>query len=876
MNNEDEINLIRWLDKLFERANFIWLRDGNREQAAELFREMTKTLLERNKDEILSVALISGAEEKLLTAGEFFISYGYWSDAVLVFAGLLETGYSDNRALSLCRTAIRAVFSGSDIVETAEWLEGHFEIIMQRGSAGARAWLARWLAASRRWLEAYNLAGEILPSLEEEMQRNKSSVNCSNLAAAYTALAYSAWYLNSPVQARTNLRKALYLWENWWEEEKEILLGDVCRLTVLLEDWDSLPMLVYLEGNTKDFPTQLSLLLVLARMLIWSDGCTVTDNFTYVVESIKEFSAYCPEVAQKLIRYLYEKIYVLDLGKSEKLEYSGNDPATEGDYSLLLSRLERQLKHDKEDNLYINLLAGLRCYPDNDMLLKTAWAWGCQSANICRTQEGHALPDKGVVGRWQKQPSVPVAKTVRFMALGGGSRIGASCYLVQSGNLNLLIDAGISLQGNKGYPDWSLLDKVGIDWTDIDALLLTHCHLDHSGALPLLHKLYPYIPVYTTFPTKDLLVVLYKDLSSEDAGFDKADVSRALQHIGCRCVNFGDEVIIKDKAQVTFCRAGHVLGAASLYIQTEEANIFITGDYSLSDQRTVEGLELPPGPVDILISESTYGYHDKNIALPVRLQTDLLWQKICHTVETGGSVLVPVFAVGRGQEIQAVINDACGGVLPFPVYVDGRVIEINDIYLRYRTGTADNNIESPHFFYGRGIIPAPLMYNSSGGNTGERRQEFIRSEVSKGGACVITSSGMLHNYSCSAFYAAELLEGEKNAVLTTGYLDEDSPGGGLLRKGEKQLELVGRMLDVRCRLEQFHISAHAPREEILQLALLLTPRYVVLVHGDMSSLHGRQVWQGNNKPYPNIREILERLPLYCVEGNDGVIIEMKL
>ena len=872
MNSEAGKILFSGLDELFERANFVWLRDGNCEQAAQIFRQMTRILVER-RVEISSVALISNAEEKLLTAGEFFISYGYWSDAVLVFASLMETGYSDNRALSLCRVAIKAVFSGSDIVETAEWLEGHSELIMLRGSVSTRAWLARWLVASRRWLEAYNLAGEILPSLEEEMQRNKSSVNCSNLAAAYTALAYSAWYLNSPVQARTNLRKALYLWENWWTEEKGILLGDVCRLTVLLEDWDSLPILVYLEENTEDFPKQLSLLLVLARMLIWSDGCTVTENFSYVVESIKEFSDYCPEVSQKLLRYLYEKIRLVDLESEE----SDSDPAVEGDYSLMLSRLERQLKYDKEDNLLINLLAGLRCYPDNDILLKTAWVWGCQGENdTCRLQERRASPGKKEGDKRQTQSGAPVTKVVRFMALGGGNRIGASCYLLQSGNLNLLIDAGISLQGSKGYPDWSLLNQVGIDWTDIDALLLTHCHLDHSGALPILHKLYPEIPVYATFATKDLLAVLYKDLPSEDTGIDKGDVARALQHIGNRCVNFGEEVIIKDKAQVTFCRSGHVLGAASLYIQTGDANIFVTGDYSLSDQLTVAGLELPPGPVDILISESTYGYHDKNIALPVRLQTDLLWQKIYHTVETGGSVLVPVFAVGRGQEIQAVINDACGGILPFPVYVDGRVIEINDIYLKYCTGTADINSEAPHFFYGRGIIPAPLIYNSSDCNTSERRQEFIRSEVSKGGACVITSSGMLHNYSCSAYYAAELLEGEKNAVLTTGYLDEDSPGGGLLRKGEKQMELVGRMLEVRCRLEQFHISAHAPREEILQLALLLTPRYVVLVHGDMSSSHGRKLWQGYNKPYPNIREILERLPLYCVEGNDGVIIEMKL
>ncbi len=267
---------------------------------------------------------------------------------------------------------------------------------------------------------------------------------------------------------------------------------------------------------------------------------------------------------------------------------------------------------------------------------------------------------------------------MRITFLGGANEVGASCTLIEIEEKRILVDAGIrqNVKPDKQLPD---LDKIG----KIDAFLLTHAHTDHTGALPgLVSSLPACVKGYCTPVTKPITRVLLEDsknhLEPEEQKkslFTPEAIDTALDYLDfMETVQWNTPVKICDGVKARWIPAGHILGAAMIYIQGKRESILITGDVSVNDQKTVPGMsmsDLPYQP-DVMVMESTYGDrpHKDRAKEEKRLVSE-----VARVIQVGGKVLIPVFAIGRSQEVILILKEAMerGQIREFPVYVDGMV-----------------------------------------------------------------------------------------------------------------------------------------------------------------------------------------------------------
>ena len=424
---------------------------------------------------------------------------------------------------------------------------------------------------------------------------------------------------------------------------------------------------------------------------------------------------------------------------------------------------------------------------------------------------------------------------MRLHFLGGANEVGASCLLLEVAGKRILVDAGIRMQRRHGsqLPDLSRLQEGG----SLDAVLLTHAHTDHIGALPMVHLAYPQVPIFTTEPTRALSRVLLQDsLRLMESRWEKEEEiplypPHAVEGMLARMnlVSPGQPIQVGDESIVaTYVPSGHILGACSITLDTPEGVILLAGDYSTDRQHTIEGMTLPKQRPDIMITESTYG---NRIHSNRRKEEDRLCAAVAEVVSAGGKVLIPSFALGRAQEVILILLEAQRrGHLPkFPVFVDGMVKTMCGVYsqfpeylqsgLRRWVETSGN----PFFYPGgaQAVFPPD------------------RDKILKGPPCaIVASSGMLTG-GASRIYAEQLITDKKNAIFITGYQDEESPGHHLLElaqevkdKGEGVLRLDGVTRRVLCQVNRYGLSAHADAGQMLNVICRMDPKHVVLVHGD--------------------------------------------
>ncbi len=424
---------------------------------------------------------------------------------------------------------------------------------------------------------------------------------------------------------------------------------------------------------------------------------------------------------------------------------------------------------------------------------------------------------------------MPSTTQIELSFLGGASGIGASCTLVRVGDTTLVIDCGVRYSGTSALPDLSVLaDQV------VDAVLVTHAHMDHSGGLPVITEACPAAPVLATPPTIDLVAILLRDAlrlmngperESEIPLYTESQVEQ-LFHI-MRPVPYHQPIRIKD-VQVRWLPAAHILGAAMLQLTTPGGTILFTGDYSVSAQRTMPALGRPDFHADLVVSESTYGerLHEDRGAAEQRLLS-----QVGAVIGRGGRVLIPAFAVGRAQEILLIVKAAQrNGTLPeVPVFVDGMVRSVCGVYGKHesyvsRQLTHEIRRASHPFFTGT-VQPVSRP---------EDRQRVLATAP----CIIVASSGMLSG-GPSLGYAQELARNENDAILLTGYQDEESPGRALLElatsEGPRELRLGQTVVPVACTFGTYGLSAHADRMQMVALIEAMRPRTVVLVHGDTSA-----------------------------------------
>jgi Cft2 family RNA processing exonuclease len=400
---------------------------------------------------------------------------------------------------------------------------------------------------------------------------------------------------------------------------------------------------------------------------------------------------------------------------------------------------------------------------------------------------------------------------------------------------NILLDCGIRMNGGKdSLPDFRLIQENG----GVDAILISHAHLDHTGSLPVISREYPEAPIYMTHPTKDLVRVLLYDslkIMEQSEGeipiYAPKHVEAMLGKVVCFSPEYFFEPFGSGQIRIAFYHAGHIVGASSIYIQGKEGSFFYSGDISVVNQQTVGGASLPKLRPDAALMESTYG---NRLHANRDVEEERLIQSVHKVIEDGGKMLIPAFALGRAQEIILILKRAMNkGTIPkFKIFIDGMVREICRVYRLnpnyLRPSLAKKIWRDKDIFFDDWIEPVISK---------EMREEII---AQSDPCCIISSSGMLTG-GPSQWYAEKLAADEKNFIAITGYQDEEAPGRYILElmdnpEEERWLEIGERKIPLKCGIGKYGLSAHADRDEIIGLVHLITPKEVFLVHGDQQAM----------------------------------------
>lgn len=402
---------------------------------------------------------------------------------------------------------------------------------------------------------------------------------------------------------------------------------------------------------------------------------------------------------------------------------------------------------------------------------------------------------------------------IKLRFFGGADEVGASCTLIEIDGRFILVDAGIRMGPGEDskWPDFSALDKP-------DALLLTHEHSDHTGALPLLAKENK-LPekVYCTPATQEIAWILFDDAQgreqkSESPEYDFTHICETHRRMVLGAVEWMKPVQVCEGVTARWIPAGHILGAAMIYIEGKRERILITGDVSVADQLTIPGLKVPAWcRPDVMVMESTYGDRQHKDRAE---QEAALIRNVIRVIKAGGKVLIPAFAVARSQEVILALKDAMERER-IPVYVDGMVLKVNEVYA-YHVGKS--------------------FYSDFVKKVGSDEERASISSKSGPPCCIIASSGML-NGGRSNYYAKRLASDSKNLIAITGYQAEETLGSKLLElrkkpKGDRVLNLDEREVNVKCDVKQYSLSAHADQKQLTELAEEVQPRKLFLVHGD--------------------------------------------
>ncbi|MDE0010831.1 MAG: MBL fold metallo-hydrolase [Candidatus Poribacteria bacterium] len=416
---------------------------------------------------------------------------------------------------------------------------------------------------------------------------------------------------------------------------------------------------------------------------------------------------------------------------------------------------------------------------------------------------------------------------------GGANEVGASSTLIEIDGYRILVDAGIRMgPGQDPLPHFPDFDTVGMP----NAVLLTHAHTDHTGALPRLRNLWlAGVKIYQTPATKAITRVLLEDSAkrmqreeqeeSKQPLYTLDDVDVFLHCLGEE-VRWLEPVPICEGVTATWIPAGHILGAAMIYIKSKSESILMTGDVSVSKQLTIPSVDVPKWcKPDVMVIESTYGNRRHKVSRTEEAKR--LVNDVANTIKEGGMVLLPAFAVGRSQEVILILKQAMERkeIPEFPVYVDGMVRDINGIYSQFA-----DELQRP--LRGKGKQGESLFYSDMIKKV--PRGTKPESVLAEGPCCVVASSGMLVGGK-SAAYAKYLVRDPRNLIAITGYQAEGTPGRALedIKGSENRVWFLDdERFDVKCRVERYSLSAHADSKELLELVKKVQPRKLFLVHGD--------------------------------------------
>jgi len=426
----------------------------------------------------------------------------------------------------------------------------------------------------------------------------------------------------------------------------------------------------------------------------------------------------------------------------------------------------------------------------------------------------------------------------RLVFLGGFKQVGRSCILAETSETKVLLDCGINIASHRDpYP---YLDALHFPLSELDGVIVTHAHLDHSGFVPYLFKSGYRGPVYCTAPTRDLMALLHFDFidvlvkEGKEPPYTERDVKEMLKY--CIPREYRKVTDIAPDMRLTLHNASHILGSASVHLHVGEGahNLVYTGDIKCGFTRLFNNIDMKFPRLETLLMETTYG--GRGDIQPNRQRSEERLLELLHeTLEKGGNVLIPVFAVGRGQEIMLVLeNFYRRNVLNFDCYVDGMTIEASAIHTAY-----------PEYL--REGVRRRILQNDSP-FTSEIFKEVKDNDreaiINKGGSIIIASSGMLTG-GPSLEYFKQMAEDPKNALIFVGYQGEGSLGRKI-QNGPTVIPMTGKNGKTKALKVQMHIetiagfSGHSDRNQLVNYIKRLKPKPKLVLTG-----HGDKIKSGN-------------------------------
>lgn len=429
-------------------------------------------------------------------------------------------------------------------------------------------------------------------------------------------------------------------------------------------------------------------------------------------------------------------------------------------------------------------------------------------------------------------------KFIRIIALGGFREVGRSCCMLHTQDSKVLIDCGVDVSSDSNGSPYIHLPEV-LPLETIDAVVITHAHLDHSGLTPLLYK-YGYDgPVYCTPPTRDLMTLLQMDYLKVAAA-DAKKVPYSSEHIRnvikhCITLGYGDTTDITPDVRLTFHNAGHILGSSTAHFHIGEGlyNIAFSGDIKFEKTWLFDPATNHFPRIEAAIVESTYGGRDD--FQPSRKEaTDRLKDIIQRSMQKKGKVLVPVFAVGRSQEVMIVLENLYKAkeIPKIPVYLDGMIWEATAIHTAYPE-YLNNKLRNQIFQMGENPLMADIFKRV---DSMDMRQKIVADED----PCVVLATSGMMNGGPIMEYFKEWSQDERNTLVFVGYQAEGTLGRRIQR-GSKEIpiNIAGGIatLKINMNIETCDgFSGHSDRRQLLNYISSMSPHpeRIIFGHGEES------------------------------------------
>jgi len=420
-----------------------------------------------------------------------------------------------------------------------------------------------------------------------------------------------------------------------------------------------------------------------------------------------------------------------------------------------------------------------------------------------------------------------------FKSLCRHAGIGANSYLLETRGAKVVLDTGMhpKHEGPEAIPHFEFI-KEGT----VDSVVITHSHLDHVGTLPVLLKDHPEAKVFLTPETAELAsAMLHNSVNVMQAKrlehgiaeyplFDHRELDQITTTFEARGIERPFDLDREGTMRATFHDAGHILGSVGVTIEASGKRVMYTGDVNFESSTVQKGALFPEDHVDALIVETTRGAQQRAAGYDRMDEENAFAAAISRVIERKGSVLIPVFAMGKTQEVLAMLHRfKSESRIPnhTPVYIGGLSTKMTHIYDRF-TDVSRRHLPGFRFLKDMDI---------------EGSDRKRKGPIPFGSGCIYAlSSGMMSENTVSNIFARQgILENKRHGLFFVGYADPETPGGKIraAKQGEiVQLDAEHGGVPLNCEMRVFDFSGHSTRDAIADYAVKLRPKKIFLVHGD--------------------------------------------